>query len=279
VSKRLVVTADDFGLDVSVNEAVETAHRSGILTSASLMVGAPSTADAVERARRLPDLRVGLHLALVNATPLLPISEVPALVDAHGVFRTDLLRAGIAYRFGRGTRDQLRREIEAQFDAFLATGLPLDHVNAHRHLHVHPTVASLLIEIGARAGLTAVRVPCEPTGPLCRAEPGKRLSRPLSRLALHRFAARLRRRLRSAGILVNDHVFGIAWSGAMTEARVLRLLPHLPPGLNEIYFHPTAGRAAGHASKDELATLISPGIRAEIERCGIELTSFGDLIS
>ena len=64
--KRLVVTADDFGLSLEVNEAVEQAHREGILTAASLMVSAPAAADAVARAKRLPSLRVGLHLVLVE---------------------------------------------------------------------------------------------------------------------------------------------------------------------------------------------------------------------
>jgi hopanoid biosynthesis associated protein HpnK len=277
--KHLVVTADDFGLDTAVNDAVEAAHLEGILTSASLMVGAPAAADAVERARRLPGLRVGLHLTLVNATPLVPAAEVPALVGPTGAFRSDLFRAGVAYFFGAETREQLRREIQAQFDAFVSTGLTLDHANAHRHMHVHPTVAALMIEIGAPAGLAAVRVPIEPAATLRRADPGRRLARPVSRMLMRPWAGLLRRRLLAAGLLVNDRVFGIAWSGHMEEPRVLRLLGQLPAGVNEIYFHPTTAGAAptGHASRDELATLTSPRIRREIERHEIELTSFGEL--
>ena len=58
----LIFTADDFGLSDGVNEAVERAHTDGVLTHASLMVAGPAAADAVARARRLPGLRVGLHL-------------------------------------------------------------------------------------------------------------------------------------------------------------------------------------------------------------------------
>jgi predicted glycoside hydrolase/deacetylase ChbG (UPF0249 family) len=64
--KYLIVTADDFGLHESVNEAVEQASQAGVLTAASLMVGAPAAADAVRRARKLPHLRVGLHLVLAD---------------------------------------------------------------------------------------------------------------------------------------------------------------------------------------------------------------------
>ena len=81
--KRLVVTADDFGLSLEVNEAVEQAHRDGILTAASLMVSAPAAADAVARARRMPSLRVGLHLVLVEAWPTLPAADLPDLTDSR----------------------------------------------------------------------------------------------------------------------------------------------------------------------------------------------------
>ena len=91
---RLVVTADDFGLSVPVNEAVEEAATRGILTAASLMVGAPAARDAVERARRLPRLGVGLHLALIDASPVLPPSQIPALVGPDGRLSRAPFRTG-----------------------------------------------------------------------------------------------------------------------------------------------------------------------------------------
>ncbi len=83
---NLVVTADDFGVAIEVNEAVELAHRDGILTAASLMVAGDAAGDAVERARRSPRLGVGLHLVLVEGRPMLPANEVPDLVDPEGRF-------------------------------------------------------------------------------------------------------------------------------------------------------------------------------------------------
>src|SRR6185312_16149728 len=75
--KRLIVTADDFGASVAVNEAVEQAHRRGILTCASLMVAGEAAADAVVRARAMPKLGAGLHLVLVDGRPVLPPETVP----------------------------------------------------------------------------------------------------------------------------------------------------------------------------------------------------------
>src|SRR3954467_3263603 len=80
-TRSLIVTADDFGMAPEVNEAVEEAHRRGVLTSASLVVTGAAAPDAVARARRMPGLGIGLHLALVSAPAALDPAEIPALID------------------------------------------------------------------------------------------------------------------------------------------------------------------------------------------------------
>ena len=274
--KRLIVCADDFGRDIAINEAVEQAHRDGVLTVASLMVGAPAAADAVARAKRLPSLGVGLHLVLADGEPILPAAEVPALVGADGAFDPNMVRAGFRFYFSPAARRQLAAEIRAQFAAFHATGLPLDHVNGHKHVHLHPTVARLVVEIGRDYGMRAMRLPFEPVGPLRAAVPGERRRAPPWSPVL----AALRRRLARAGLTANDQVFGIAWSGGMVEERVLGLLPHLPEGISEIYFHPAAGPAAfvpGYRHAEELSALLSPRVRRRISELGIALSTYRGL--
>jgi hopanoid biosynthesis associated protein HpnK len=245
------------------------------------MVGAPAAADAVARARRLPELRVGLHVVLIDGNSVLPSSKLAGLVRRDGRFDENQLRAGLRYFFAPGIRERLAAEIRAQFEAFRATGLALDHVDAHKHMHLHPTVGRLIVDIGPHYGMRAVRLPAEPWALLRRSFPGERLPAPPPGFAV----GLLRRRLRRAGIACNDHIFGIAWSGAMTEARLLRLLPHLPAGISELYFHPAvehnaalaaAMPAYGHA--EELAALLSPKVRRSIEELGVELGSYGELI-
>lgn len=275
-AKHLVVCADDFGRDVAVNEAVESAHRDGILTVASLMVGASAVHDAVVRAKRLPELGVGLHLVLADGMPLLPAAEVPALVGADGAFDPNMVRAGFRFHFSPAARRQLAAEIRAQFVAFAATGLPLDHVNGHKHVHLHPTVARLAVEIGREYGLRAARLPFEPVAPLRLAAPGEKSTAPVWSPVV----SALRRRLDRAGIVRNDQVFGIAWSGGMVEDRLLGLLPHLPDGISEIYFHPACGATSlvpGYRHAEELAALVSPLVRRRIEELGISLARYRDL--
>jgi chitin disaccharide deacetylase len=281
--RQLIVCADDFGCDVAVNEAVEIAHRDGILSTASLMVAAPAATDAVERARRLPDLRVGLHLVLIDGAPMLPPGELRGLVrSSDGRFHDDEIRAGFCWFLIPGLRRRLAAEIRAQFEAFRATGLALDHVNAHKHMHVHPTVARLVVKIGREFGMPAVRLPQEPSRVLHRAFPGERRQ---PRAAIFGSAvAALQRRLRRAGLASNDFTFGIAWSGRMTEERLLGLLPHLPGGVSEIYCHPATretrallAAAPGYRHIDELGALLSARVRRRIAELGIGLVGYRDL--
>lgn len=260
---------------------MEIAHRHGVLTAASLMVAAPAAADAVERARAMPKLSVGLHLMLAEGKPILPPRQVSHLVGPDGCFRANMAAAGGSMFFDPRARRQLEAEIAAQFDAFAATGLPLDHVNAHKHFHLHPTIAGLILKIGARHGLRAARAPVEPVKVLNRIEPEPGS---FGQIAFHLMAHALGGRLRHAGLTVPDQVFGLRWSGAMTARRLRGLIENLPTGLTEIYLHPATangypGSAPGYRYIEELAALTAPEVIAAVEASGNSTGGFMTLLS
>jgi hopanoid biosynthesis associated protein HpnK len=260
-----------------VNEAVEIAHRTGILSAASLMVASPGAADAVRRARAMPSLRVGLHLVLVEAKPALPPERIPDLVGPDGFFRTDMARLGFDIAVKPRVQRQVAAEISAQFEAFAATGLPLDHVNAHKHFHLHPVIGAQAIAIGQKFGARAIRVPTEPVAIVRAIEPA---SASLSAPLLAHWTRVLRAQARRAGMTTPDAVFGLAWSGAMTGARLKHLLERLPGGTIEIYTHPATsnefpGHAPGYHYVDELAALIDPDCVPLARASGHRLGGFG----
>ncbi|HEY1725629.1 MAG TPA: hopanoid biosynthesis-associated protein HpnK [Steroidobacteraceae bacterium] len=266
-ARFLIVTADDFGQHEAVNEAVVQASREGILSAASLMVGAPASADAIRRARALPALRVGLHLVLVDGAPLLPPAEVALLLRADGRFDERMGLAGARYFLSARARRQLRAEIRAQFRAFAATGLRLDHVNAHKHFHLHPTLLDLILQVGRDFGLRAVRYPYEPAALRWQASVRERLSA----MALLPWLRLMRARLRRAGVAHNDQLFGIGYSGQIDQLVLERALQSLPSGVTEIYLHPAtqsgaqiAPSMAHYRHAEELAALLSPRVRAAL---------------
>ncbi len=270
--KRLIVTGDDFGLSLAVNEAVEAAHQNGILTTTCLMVAAPEAADAVARAERLAGLAVGLHIVLVRGRPTLPPAEIPALVGSDGLLHGNLFAAGLRFFFSGAARRHLASEIRAQFDAFHATGLALDHVNAHNHMHLHPTVLGLILKIGRDYGLGAVRLPLEPDGG------------GIAALLLKPWVWLMKSRLKREQVRCNDYLFGMRHTGSMDRDRLLPVLHTLPDGVSEILCHPATGswqgaekQAASFRFADELNALVDSDVRSALEQSGARLIAFRDI--
>lgn len=283
--RAIILTGDDFGLAQPVNEAIVQAHTNGALTTTSLMVGAAFAEDAVERARECPSLKVGLHLVLVEGRSILPPHAIPDLVNDRKEFSTRLVRTGFKYFFRPGIRQQLEDEIRAQFEAFQETGLALDHVNAHNHLHLHPTVLSLIIKVGREFGLKAVRLPHEPPVRSWKASGRGLGSKILSHAFLYPWLKFMKQSLLREGVRSNDALFGMADSGAMTLDLVLGILRNLPPGTTELHFHPATRRCPeldatmpAYAHEEELRTLTSDRLLEALQASGAKRISFSDLV-
>ncbi|MCX6926438.1 MAG: hopanoid biosynthesis-associated protein HpnK [Verrucomicrobia bacterium] len=268
----MIVNADDFGRSTSINQAVIRAHREGILTTTSLMVNEPGVDEAVALAREHPTLGVGLHLTLLFGHSALPHDEIPGLVNARGEFGNNPPGAGFRYFVQRSLRDQLRREIHAQFQRFRTTGLPLDHVNGHLHLHLHPTVFRILMADAGQLGLECLRLTFDPFRLNLRLASGHFAYRALHAAIFHPLSARARPTLSRLGIRHTDAVFGLLQNARVDESYVSRLLPHLPAGDSELYSHPSLDEF-----KNEFDALISPRVQEQVKQLGIKLIRYQDL--
>lgn len=236
--KAVIVNADDFGLCREVNQAVAKAHRDGVVSSASLLLTGRALDQAVRLAMELPNLGVGLHLAL---------SELPSLTGLpHPARHRDAF-----WRLLTGRVDPLalRDEIEAQLDAAFDTGLAIDHVDGHGHLHIVPAVMRWLAPACLARGITAIRWPVDPSfGPKCRLL-----------AALARRAEPL-----AAGLARPVACHGIAGAGRMTWSRLLTIAERLSEGISEVSVHPATRDGAayrGYRGAVELAALRNEALR------------------
>jgi hopanoid biosynthesis associated protein HpnK len=271
-TRQLIVNADDFGCSPSINHAVIQAHQQGILTSASLMVNEPPCAEAVQLARENPRLGVGLHLTLACGRSALGSDQIPGLVDARGRFTDDALRAGMNYFFRRELRPQLRAEIRAQLEAFSRTGLNLDHVNGHLHLHLHPVVLEILLEEGGRFGMGRLRLTREPFDLDWQLARGNWAYRISHAIAFGMLGARAAAKVHARGVRPADQVFGLLQSGRIDTDYLCRLLAVLPAGVSELYSHPSLDDF-----KHELDALVSPRTIDLVRSEGIQLVRYQDL--
>ncbi len=270
--RRLIVNADDFGRSAAINQAVVRAHTEGILTTTSLMVNEPACADAVALARQHPRLGVGLHLTLLCGRSALRPEQIPGLVNSHAEFPTAPAAAGFRYFFLPRLREQLRAEIHAQFEKFHATGLPLDHVNGHLHLHLHPVVFRILMQDAAQLGFQRARLTFDPFWLNLRLASGQLAYRATHAAIFHLLSARARPALRRHGVRHTGAVFGLLQNARVDEAYVLNLLPLLPAGDSELYSHPSLDEF-----RHELDALISPRVRQQVQVLGLSLIRYQDL--
>jgi chitin disaccharide deacetylase len=270
--RRLIVNADDFGLSHSANEAVIRAHREGILTTSSLMVNEPGFREAVKLAKENPKLGVGLHLTLLHGHSALPYDKIPGLVNARGEFSNSPVGVGMKYFFDTDQVEPLRAEIHAQFDKFRSTGLILDHVNGHLHLHLHPVIFKILMGDSEKLGIRHLRFTRDCLNRSRKMSRGHFFYRASHAAIFEWLSSRARETLRQKNIKHTQITFGLLQDGRVDEDYVLKLLPELPLGDSELYSHPSLDKF-----KHEFDALISPHVRKQIQNLDIKLVRYQDL--
>jgi hypothetical protein len=230
MDRQIEFTADDFGLDGSTNHAIESAYREGALTGASLMMGQPGTAEAVNIARRNPDLRIGWHFHACDSVPL---------TRARWPWGRSPVVPGLALGFWLPARRLMRREIQAQWGRFTATGLTCAFINGHHHLHIHPRIAPDMRQAVSTRFTGWVRgLGVRFFDPRLLAARGYRgLRRPAERWLAAWSPARR-----------TDSLWGLDRLFRMQAEEVAAVLPALPPGLHEFVFHPRREGDADHTA-------------------------------
>jgi len=273
--RTLIVTGDDFGWTEGVNAAIEAAHCDGVLTTASLMVTGAAVQDAVRRARALRGLSTGLHLVLSGpeVRAACAPAELPDLVDDAGRFPASPARAGLGdFVLWRRRRAQIEREMRAQFARYRETGLPFHHVDGHQHLHLHPLLFDLLLELMEEHRVPWVRVVHEDA--TARRGPAW-AGRELMPWVYRALAARARARLRRRPCLgAPDRLYGFRATGRLDAEEAVRLVSRAEGACVELYAHPDRSTTQGRREEEALR---APALRQAIADAGFALVGTRDL--
>lgn len=156
---KKIFNADDFGISKGVNAAIVKAHREGILNSASLMINQKYAADAVKLAKEMPELKIGLHVNLTNEYPAAPSRQIPLLVDGQGKLKNGFVNLFLlSFLKPRQLQQQAETEMRAQIAKYLATGLPLQHLDSHRHIHLIPPIFKAMRKLQKEFEVPRIRV-------------------------------------------------------------------------------------------------------------------------
>ena len=249
--RQLIVTADDVGLHRGMTAGAIRAHREGIVTACSIVANGLAFDDAVERLRDVPSLEVGVHLTLVEERPLTPIrfpKKYPSFIPLYLARMISI--------------EAIERELRAQIERVLASGLRVTHLNGHQHLHVLPRIFAVVRKLAAEYGVPYVRI----------VDDAPAAGLPLVRRLSMSMLSALGRRARTPG-LTNDRTIGVGQAGHLAD--VLPLL-HAVDGVTELVTHPGVGVTGygwGYDWERETDALCDPRLRPGLAAGGIELTA------
>lgn len=282
MKKQLIINADDFGIHPAVNEAVRKAATEGILTSTSLMAGGDAFDEAVEMARSMPSLGIGIHLTLVGGIkPVLPPSEVPSLTWDNGVFCHDYGKLIVRDLEGKISFSEVYAEWDAQIQKIMNTGLPITHMDGHQHMHMWPHFYPIARDLAKKYHISCMRVPDEDV--LFGMKDGH-IIRWAAKNGLSLLSRMHRPDLKKNHIRTNDHFFGMLYGGHLSPERFAKFILQTKPGITEIMCHPSADTRAmentfhwGYHGEDELAGLLADINRELIAKKQISLISYRDV--
>ena len=280
--KKLIVNADDFGRRPLINQAVADAVDKKGLLSTSLMAGEPYFDEAVEIAKKRPQLGVGVHLTLVDGKPVLPAEEISTLAVNDGCFLPDHGAFVKHYVQGKIARDDIERELAAQLDKVLQNGIMPTHVDSHQHMHMLPGIFPLVLKLAAERGIKRVRISRGIYGNPFTPWPG--LGDLVGKFGLETLSCIDRRQARAHGFACPDNFVGQVAGGAVTADFMKELAENFTDGSVEVMLHPGLANEPliqetgwQHDYEAEFHAVCDADVQEKLSRKGIILSNFADL--
>jgi len=281
--KMLIINADDLGADEARNAGIFEAIEAGIVTSASLLANGPALDDALRRIRSLgrPGVSFGVHLNLSEGKPLSPNLRI--LTGPDGWFLKKPRTHHLLMSSGDRSLDkEIVQEMTAQVEFLLDTGIGIDHLDGHQHVHVFPASFLTAVRVSEKYGIPWVRIP-EESRPLMQMD-----SVPDGLVKEARFfgtiAAQARVQFKGTRVQAPDHFRGLYLKGMLSPPLLLNLLRELQPGITELMVHPgrasdptLSGPFSAFSTPDrerELEALLDPRVREALKDLEIDLISF-----
>jgi predicted glycoside hydrolase/deacetylase ChbG (UPF0249 family) len=268
--KRLIVNADDFGLDSAVNSGIIQAYEFGIVRSASLMSCGAAFDEAAQWARKNKEhsgLGVGVHLSLTEGAPVAAKNKIAFLLSEDRSCFLERNKFLLKFFSGKIDLGQVYLEFESQISKFLKAGLTPTHLDGHEHVHMLPCILSVVLKLAAKFKIPSIRLPKEPW---LTKYPQTCKYWMISRLADFNWFFKVRKH----PIKFPNHCYGLTQSCCLSQASLVQVLKIIPVGVNELICHPGVGK---QNKETELNALKSPEIRKLINDLDIQLIRYDQI--
>lgn len=283
--KKLIITADDFGICKEINRGIVEAHTNGFLKSTALLINAPETNHALDLLKSNPKLEVGLHLAVVESyltnTSTRTLSEklnyFPDKECLHRDWKAFCLRSFL----GRVNYNELYEELKMQVELFLSKFDNIPFINVTQHLQMLPSISRILAKLMEDYPILGLR--------LFNFNGFSSLvfNKKLHLTLLLQLMGVLARKKINSSIVVPDQIQGIEFSGNINFNNFKKLLRKVNADICEIVMHPGYNSSflreqlpnsyASYKWEDELKVLCNNEIYDFIRNSGFEIAKFGEI--
>jgi predicted glycoside hydrolase/deacetylase ChbG (UPF0249 family) len=277
--KRLIVSADDFGLARGINEGIKKAFLEGIVTSINVIPTGEAYREALLTLKEIRPTEIGAHLALTETAPVSKPDAVPTLVDGDGRFCKNHREFFLRLISKKISREDIYTELRSQMERLKETGLPVTSISGHEHIHMFPEILEIFLGIAREYRVPAIR--CLRGDSMA----GHITLRKFFRKSVLVFLGKsMGLAIGKAGVLCADNFLGFLDSGSLREETLIGMLKALRDGTTELVTHPgllgpeILDRRPFHQNcETDLAALVSRRVKKVIDDKGIKLIKFGDL--
>jgi chitin disaccharide deacetylase len=265
--KQLVVTADDFGMSREINEGIKKGIRAGVITNVSIMVNMPYFDDAIRFLKKYPSVLVGLHFNITEGSTKTPHNKIKTLLREDGNFY-NWKEGGIRLLTQTFFIDEIKLELNHQFNKLKRTGVNINHIDSHHHIHLYPAIFKEFIKLAKHKNIQVLR---------CRTFDIKRIffsfkNKPTIKevfISLLCFIdSFLFNHLKDIHEIKG--LYDLNWGVDLKGKKILNVLQNLPDGLTEIICHPAILSKEGNPNfliprYRNLCLLLSPKIKKIIK--------------
>ena len=236
MERRLIINADDFGLCESVNKGIVEAHTKGVLTSTTIMANMPAAQQAVDLAKNLPTLGLGVHLNLTAGKPLCQDNTVKLILDSQGHFALSPGKLALASLITGKVRTAIETELASQIQWLIDKSIKPTHLDSHKHIHAFLSIFPIVCRLAKRFSIPAIRYTYEPKQvsripwPVTDRESRKRAS-------LVRTMAKINR-LQNPSFFKTDALLGVNHVGKINAVFMRAVSLYNPAATAELMTHP-----------------------------------------
>lgn len=279
MSKKLVITADDFGISEETNTAIKKCFCDGLLTSTCIMANGGAFEHAIDILSDFKEIAMGVHLNIIEGKSLLPPASVAALCDSQGNYNN-----GFAALLSKSANPKFLNEVEMDFRSQIEKILnhtQVSHINSHVHTHAIPNIFKITCKLAQEYGIKYIRTQTEIPYIIPSLQKHLRLEYPINlvkAMLLGAFSTVNQQSLQEYELLTNDYFIGIAYTGNM-DKNALRygLKAVKKDSVVEMIFHPTEDEN----KKDnyfEFLSFNNIDLKEEILKNGWELTNYQKIL-